>query len=372
MNFKISKSVFYNYLSIAARAISNYSPLPAFSGIKLDATNDGLILVGSDSDISIKTMILKANEESLKISSLGSIVIESKYIMDIIRKMDSEEIEVEVLENASALIKGENSEIKINGIRSIDYPDLDFSCPKEKVKMKSDALKNIITQTIFATSKSEYRPAITGVNFSCVNNKLRAVGTDSYRLARKEIVLDESLNFNVTIPARNLNEVLKTLDLAEDIEFAVNDKKAQFIIENTVIQTRLIDGAFPDIDRLIPVSFDHELTISASEIIGAIDRASFIKSDGVSIIRLNLSEEECILSSKSQEIGSFKENFKHPVFTGSPLSISFNGQFVFDALRVINKGDVRFKFCGEMKPFIIECVDDESILHLILPLRTYD
>lgn len=371
MNFKISKTVFYNALLIASRAISNFSPLPAFSGIKIEAKTDCLILIGSDSDISIKTILRTEEEESLKIVETGSIVLEAKYILDIIRKMNSDHIEFEMIENASAKIKTANSEFKINGMRANEYPNIDFTCPSMKFEMASDLLKEIISQTCFATSKSETRPVLTGVNFHCQNKRLNCVATDSYRLAKKSVDLEESFDFNITIPARNLNEVLKTLDLDEKVMVAVSDKKAQFVIENTLIQTRLIDGVFPETDRLIPVSFAYELEIDSHDITSAIDRASFIKNDGISVIKLSLDESECQLSSRAQEVGSSKEILKNSVFKGEHLDISFNGLYVFDALKVINKGKVRFSFSGEMKPFIVQSVDDSSILQLILPLRTY-
>ncbi len=371
MNFKISKTVFYNALQIASRAISNFSPLPAFSGIKIEAKPDCLVLVGSDSDISIKTIVRMNKEKSLSIKETGSIVIESKYILEIIRKMNSDEIEFEMIENASAKIKSETSEFKINGMRANEYPNIDFNCPTMRFEMNSDVLKEIISQTTFATSKSETRPVLTGVNFNCSNARLNCIATDSYRLAKKTVDLDENLSFNITIPARNLIEVMKTLDLDETVMISVSDKKAQFVIADTLIQTRLIDGVFPETERLIPVSFNYELEIDSQEILSAIDRASFIKNDGVSVIKLSLDENECLLSSRAQEVGSSKENLKNGVFKGEHLDISFNGLYVFDALKVINKGKVRFSFSGEMKPFIVQNVEDHSLIQLILPLRTY-
>lgn len=372
MNFKISKSVFYNSLAIASRAISSYSPLPAFSGIKIEVKNDCIVLIGSDSDISIKTIIKKSNEESLEIKQVGSIVIEARYLLDIIRKMNSDEIEIEMLENASVRIFSDTSEFKINGMRANEYPSLDFNTPGELIDIDSELLKTIIAQTVYATSKSEIRPVLTGVNFNCDNHVLTCIGTDSYRLARKQIKINNDVRFNITIPARNLNEVAKTLDLADQITFAVNDKKAQFIIADTVIQTRLIDGAFPETSRLIPNYFDYEMKVDASEILSAIDRASFIKKDGICVIKLSMDENNCMISSKSNEVGSSKETLRTAQFKGDHLDISFNGAYVFDALRALKGGEIIIRFCGDMRPFIIEKPEDSSILQLILPLRTYD
>lgn len=371
MYFKITKKNFYNALSVASRAISTFSPLPAFSGIKIDAKEDSLILTGSDSDISIQTTLHKTEDCSLEIRDMGSIVIEAKYILDIVRKIDADEIEFEMMDGSLSKISGNTAEFRINGMKANEYPSIDFTKPKESFILSEENLKKVITQTIFATSDKETRPVLTGVNFHCEGNELHCVATDSYRLAKKSIMIKESLNFSITIPSKSLQEVVKTLEGTRDVEISVNDKKAQFIINDTIIQTRLIDGAYPETNRLIPLQFDYELTIDSHDLLSAIDRASFIKNDGVSVIKFNLSENECVLSSKSIEVGSSTEVLNSASFKGNSLEISCNGRYVFEAIRAIGGNLVKFSLSGEMKPFIITSLDDDKILQLVLPVRTY-
>lgn len=371
MYFKVSKKEFYIALSVASRAISTFSPLPAFSGIKIDAKEDCLILTGSDSDVSIQTKLTKSEECVLEIRDMGSIVIEAKYILEIVRKIDADEIEFEMIDGSLTKISGNTAEFRINGMRANEYPAIDFSKPKECFALKEETLKKVILQTSFATSDKETRPVLTGVNFHCEGNTLHCVATDSYRLAKKTIDISESLNFNITIPAKSLSEVVKTLEGEGEVEIAVNDKKAQFIIHDTIVQTRLIDGVYPETSRLIPLQFDYELTIDSRDLLNAIDRASFIKNDGVSVIKFSLSEQECVLSSKSVEVGSSTEVLSSASFTGSSLEISCNGRYVFDAIKALSGSLVIFRLCGEMKPFIIKSVDDDNVLQLVLPVRTY-
>lgn len=371
MYFKVAKKNFYNALSVAARAISTFSPLPAFSGIKIDAKEDCLVLTGSDSDVSIQTKLVKSEDCNLEIRDMGSIVIEAKYILEIVRKINADEIEFEVIDGCSTKISGNTAEFRINGMRANEYPAIDFSKPKECFTMEEDILRRIILQTSFATSDKETRPVLTGVNFACYGTTLNCVATDSYRLAKKTIEIKESLNFNITVPAKSLQEVVKTLEDEGEVEIAVNDKKAQFIINDTIVQTRLIDGVYPETNRLIPLTFDYELTIDAKDLLDAIDRASFIKNDGVSVIKFSLSEDECVLSSKSVEVGSSTEVLNSASFVGNRLEISCNGRYVFDAIKALSGSLVKFSLCGEMKPFIIQSVDDASVLQLVLPVRTY-
>ena len=371
MYFKISKKEFYSALATVARAISTFSPLPAFSGIKIDVLADEIVLTASDSNISIQTRLHKGNDSTLEIHDMGAIVMEAKYILEIVRKIDSVDIEVEIIDGTLTKLSGNNAEFKINGMLSEEYPNIDFRKPNESFTLTQPLLKKMITQTIFATSDKENRPVLTGINFACNDHELRCIATDSYRLAIKTIEIDNASNFNITIPSKSLQEVVKILSDESFVEIGIDDKKAQFIIGNTIVQTRLIDGIYPETNRLIPLHFDYELTIDAHDLLTAIDRASFIKSEGVYINKFNLSENECVLSSNSLVVGSSTEVLNSASFSGNHLEISFNGGYLFDAIKALDGQLVKISFCGELKPFIIQSVDDETVLQLVLPVRTY-
>ncbi len=372
MYFKISKKEFYNALSAVSRAISSNSPIPSLSGIKIEVFNNEIYLTGSSSDISIKKRISNTEEETiLNVIEEGSIVIEAKYILEIVRKIDAVEIEVEIIDGSLTRISGQSAEFKINGMKASEYPALDFSKPERTFTINADVLLKVINQTSFATSDKETRPVLTGVNFKAVDNRLECVATDSYRLAKKVIDVNGIDDFNITIPAKSLAEIAKSIERESDIEIAVSDKKIQVYIENTTVQSRLIEGVYPETSKLIPNVFDHELVIDSRDMLNAIDRASFIKNDGISIVKLSASSNEIIISSKSQEVGSSFEKISAMSYTGDELEISFSGRYVYDAIKVLNCSEIKISFSGHMKPFIVRNVNDDSIVQLILPVRTY-
>lgn len=380
MYFKISKREFVNALATVTRAISTSTPLPLLSGIKIEVLADKICLTGSDADISIKkTIMADSDDYILDIKEPGAIVIKADVINSIVRKMDADEVEVEIIDGTRTKFTGHSVEQTVSGMNVNDYPNIDFSKPDMSFEIEPTTLMKIITQTCFATSDKETRPVLTGVNFKADGSKLECVATDSYRLAKKVVDLNKDYNFNITIPARSLrevgkssNEISKTLDSKQNIEIAVNDKKAQFTISDTLIQTRLIDGQYPDTNRLIPTEFRNELTVDARDMLNAIDRASFIKTDGVSIVKLSANNNEIILSSKVQEVGSSIEKIEAIAFKGEPIDISFSGRYVFDAIQVLGGSTVKISFSGEMRPFIIESTEDASVLELVLPVRTYN
>ena len=373
MNFKISKKVFYSSLQTVTRAISSNSPIPALTGVKIDVLEDSIILTGSDSDISIqKTLTANDEDINLVVSETGSIVIEAKYILEIVRKIDADDIDVRIVDGSLTKISGNNAKFEINGVRASEYPTLDFSKPSQSFDLDADELVSVINQTTFATSDKETRPVLTGVNFKAQEGKLECTATDSYRLAKKVLSLETDTSFNITVPAKSLNEIAKIIEKDSKVEICVSDKKAQFWVDQVLIQTRLIDGFYPETQRLIPTVFENELVIDSRDLLNAIDRASFIKNDGVSIIRLSAQPDRLVISTRSQEVGSSTEEIIPDSFEGKGINISFSGRYVYEAVRALNASIIRISFSGEMKPFVIKNVSEDSILQLVLPVRTYN
>jgi hypothetical protein len=161
------------------------------------------------------------------------------------------------------------------------------------------------------------------------------------------------------------------IDGEGEIEISLNDKKALFIFDNMKISTRLIEGNYPETARLIPSEFEYELIIEARTLLNAINRASFIKNDGVSIIKMDLASGEVVITSKSSDVGSV-ETIVPDSYEGNNLSIAFKGQYVYDAIRVLNAFKIKVQFGGTMKPFIITSLDNEDVLQLVLPIKTYN
>ena len=380
MNFSISKNKFYDSLQDVSHAISSTTPLPALKGIKMQVTRDNvMVLTASDNDITIqKTLSNESDEDlNLQVNEEGSIVIESKYLLDIVHKIDSDIVKIELIDGAFTMFKGNNAEFRINGMKASEYPTIDLSKPVDEMTLPVKTLIEIIEQTSFATSTSEQRAILTGVNFSLKKNKLQCCGTDSYRLARKIIDFESDKEVTFTIPAKSLAQVksILLLDETASITMNYNEKKCQFTANGIVLQTRLLEGNFPEADRLIsPLVFNRTLTVDRSLLISVIDRGMFIKNDNMSINRLQCSEDEILISNKSQEIGDFKQNLSldGATYEGEPLDISFSSIYVLQAARALKGNTICIKFSGEMKPFILTNPDDDSILQLSLPIRTYN
>lgn len=374
MNFKISKNKLNEALQLVSKASANVSPIPTLSGIKIDVSDNDITLIASDGDISIKKTLNNENYEDLKLSVIqkGSIVIDTRYLLEVVRKIDASTINFEIVDGSIIKIKGNQAEYNINGMRSSDYPLIDFNKLEKHFVLNSNEILKIINQTLYATSDKEYRPILTGVNFNLKNGVLNCVATDSYRLSRKKININSDLSFNITIPSKSLNELSKAIESSSDIDIYISDNKIQFYIDNAIIQSRLIDGIYPETDRLIPDKFTNVVKFNTKNLQNSIDRAIFIKNEGVSIVKLTINEKEATILTKSQEVGSLEEKLDYISYDGEEFNISFSGNYLLDALKSINSENIKISFSGSMKPFILEDEKDESTLQLILPVRTYN
>jgi len=367
MNFKIKRTVLLNALAKVSRAVSLKSPLPVLTGIKFDLKDDELILTGSDSDITIQTSI----NEDIEIIEKGSVVLSSKYILEIIKKIDSDTVHIYIVDGTLTRIEGSGSKFDLNGTSYIDYPRIDLNKSGVYFQMKSTDLKEAIEQTSFATSEKETRPVLTGVNFKARDNRLECIATDSYRLAKRILDIDSDITFNIIIPKKSLIEISRIIEKDELIDLYVSDRKVLFIFDSVLIQTRLIDGTYPDTSRLIPNDFDYSMSVDSSHLLSSIDRASLLSNEQTNIIKLSMNEDDVMISSYSQEIGSVEEYLSKAFYKGNSLHISFSAKYLTDAIRSINSDKVRLLFTGEMKPFIIKDLEKEDIIQLVLPVRTY-
>lgn len=373
LKLKVAKKALVEGITQVQKAICDVSPIASLRCIKMEAKEDTIILTGSDSSTTIKTVIQKDDNSSLNIEEEGAILLNSKNFGEMIKKADSEEISLEAIGNLLK-VRGASIQYKINSEDVKNYPDINLDKPDDSITVSADMLVDLIEKTTFACSKKETRPVLTGVNFALANKKMVVTATDSYRLTKKIDYLETDSSFDVTIPAKSLAIVKDCITKTgvEEIVLAVNDKKAQFLLGDLIFQTSIIDGTYPQTDRLIPTEFNHTLVIDKKVLHDAIDRMSFIKNDNMAIDKLSLSKDSAVLSNKSREIGESREELATAKFTGDDLTISFLGQYVLDALKALSGESVKISFVGDMKPFILSSLEDDSITELVLPVRTYN
>lgn len=369
MKFVVKKEILLDSLNNTSKAISTKNLIPILTGIKFDLKEDGLYLYASDTDVSIRTYIPRDKLTSL--DEIGSIVIGGKYIVEIIRKLPSTDISIEVIDGYKLIISTDNTEFNLNGVNPNEYPNLDLDETKEPIVINTNVFKDIINQTVFATSPSETRPLLTGINFRISGCELEVLATDSYRLARKLVSIDHKIenDVNIVIPGKNLIELTKMLDDEGTLELHLFSNKVLFKYGNMVFLSRLLSGTYPTTSNIIPKEFNIELECLFDDLFNMIDRASLLTSDREkNTIKLSLNKNELMISSNSPEIGKVEE--KISVDSDKSINISFSSKFMLDAIKSFNKEKIIICMNNDSSPIVIKNSEDSSLVQLVLPIKT--
>ncbi|HEC2154487.1 DNA polymerase III subunit beta [Staphylococcus delphini] len=376
MEFSIQRDYFITQLNDTLKAISPRATLPILTGIKIDATNEGIVLTGSDSEISIEITIPNQvdGQEIINVVEPGSVVLPGRFFVDIIKKLPGKEVRLSTNEQFQTLITSAHSEFNLSGLDPDQYPLLPQVSSDDALQLPVKVLKNIIAQTNFAVSTSETRPVLTGVNWLIQQNELICTATDSHRLAVRKLKLEEEIeDKNVIIPGKALAELNKIMTDSEDhIDIFFASNQVLFRVGNVNFISRLLEGHYPDTSRLFPENYEIKLGLNNSDFYHAIDRASLLaREGGNNVIKLSTGDTQIELSSTSPEIGTVKEEVTANDVEGGNLKISFNSKYMMDALKAIDNEEVEVEFFGTMKPFILKPKDDDTVTQLILPIRTY-
>lgn len=376
MEFSIQRDYFITQLNDTLKAISPRATLPILTGIKIDATNEGIVLTGSDSEISIEITIPNQvdGQEIINVVEPGSVVLPGRFFVDIIKKLPGKEVRLSTNEQFQTLITSAHSEFNLSGLDPDQYPLLPQVSSDDALQLPVKVLKNIIAQTNFAVSTSETRPVLTGVNWLIQQNELICTATDSHRLAVRKLKFEEEIeDKNVIIPGKALAELNKIMIDSEDhIDIFFASNQVLFRVGNVNFISRLLEGHYPDTSRLFPENYEIKLGLNNSDFYHAIDRASLLaREGGNNVIKLSTGDTQIELSSTSPEIGTVKEEVTANDVEGGNLKISFNSKYMMDALKAIDNEEVEVEFFGTMKPFILKPKDDDTVTQLILPIRTY-
>ncbi|MBH0230242.1 DNA polymerase III subunit beta [Halobacillus yeomjeoni] len=379
MKFIIQRDQLIESVQNVMKAISSRTTIPILTGMKIEATAEGIKLTGSDSDISIESYIPQEEDGIVYVENIepGSIVLQAKYFPDIVRKLPQNTVEIESDNHRNVTIRSGNAEFHLNGQDPEEYPQLPQLHTENSFELPIDLLKNLIRQTVFAVSTSETRPILTGVHVRMDNGELEFIATDSHRLASRKIPMEQPEGKelpSVVIPGKSLTELNKILDDSEEtIEISVTENQVLFRTKHLYFLSRLLDGNYPETSRLIPEQSKTIVKIDTKELLQSVDRASLLaKENRNNVVRLITKENNHLeITGNSPEVGNVVEEVTADDVEGEDLKISFSAKYMMDALKAVEYDQVKVEFTGAMRPFLIRPVDDEQILQLILPVRTY-
>lgn len=366
MNFTIKKEKLLNILQIADKAITPFCPQPYFKGVFVEIKNDSLTFITSDNQISIKTTL--TNKEEFNVEEEGNILLDEKLISEIARKIDSKEIKFDTMENDLIAVYGGNSKFELNVLSYEIYPKIDFGSINKKFKVNSCTLKTIVEKTAYACSEKEIQLNLTGINLFSKNGKLHALATDRFKLASKEINIDLQEEFNIVIPKKYFVSALQCID-QDEIELEIQNNKILFYSNETIIQSKLIEDLFPNVEPVFKNTINGTLIIKKNDLLKMIDRCSLIKNDkNKTPITIKIENNKLYISSEFKQT-SFNEEIENISYKGENVSIIYDSKFLVESLKVIDTEDVQIEFTKEKKAAILKNINDDSLILIVSPQK---
>lgn len=377
MKFSVNRNAFLAKLNDVQRAISTKTAIEILTGLKLDLTDGGLTLTGSNADITIQTQLpMTASTADLTIESTGSIVLPARFFSEIVKKLPEKTMKVTVNDHYQATITSGSASFTINGLDAVNYPHLPEIDTAEQLTIAGDVLKQIISQTVIAVSRQESRPMLTGIHVTIHNGELLAVATDSHRLSQRKITLTDApeVDYDIIVPGDAFRELSRMIDDNEQLHLRVAENQILFTWGTTAFYSRLLDGMYPETSRLIPQDSSTQVEFNAGVLLQAIERASLLSHAGqnnVVKLELDTDAQRATLSGNSPEVGNVEEELQFSSLSGEGIAISFNPDYMKDALRSFGQATIKLAFTQPLRPFTLVPSDDQGdFIQLITPVRT--
>ncbi len=370
MKFKISRSNFFKSLSHLHGIVDKKNSLPILANILIEAKNNQLILSSTDMDISIIEKI------SCNTMEEGSTTINAQILYDIVRKIDDSS-EIEIISNNGKLLslRADGSRFSLNCLPKEDYPIIEKDNSGVELNINSRILFKLIDKTKFAISNEETRYFLNGLYFNITkeNNKniVTLVGTDGHRLAKFSHEIDEQIDqlSGVIIPKKTIYELSKLLsEIDNDINISISSNKIIFTIGDIIFISKLIDGSFPDYNRVIPNNNNNILKIKRDKLLSAVDRVSTIANEKSPVIKFKLLKNILNLNTINNESSSASEDLTTN-YNGDEIQIGFNSKYIMDIINNLEDNEIIINFKDNTSPVIAQENSNTNLIYVLMPMR---
>lgn len=375
MKFLIERHLLETTLNNISRGLSTKTPLPVLTGIYIKAEREKLIFITTNKEISIRVEIPVS--ENLSIDEQGVCVVPGKYFIDIVKKIEGNNVEFTLFDTSTIKILSRNSDFTLIPFDSTNFPRTEFEPFGSRFQITCKDLKQIIKQTSFACATSENRIILTSLNFTIKGQQLTAIATDSFRLSKKIFEFADSYpNIQMNVPCRSIEEFTKIIpDSDEEIDVYVDSNHILFKYENLAFLSRLVEGLYPNTSSIVPQQFLLEVKFDRAELMAATDRASlFTELDSLNLVKITFkaSQETAEIASNSTEMGRVVETVS--VLERSEkldFQIAFSSKHLLDALKAVTTDTIVMKFTGEIRAAVLYGEGDESLVQFLIPVRIF-
>lgn len=369
MKITLEKNIFLNALNQAGSIVERKNTMPILAHILLQTKDNSLVMSSTDLDISL------VESMPVSVAEVGQVALPAHLLNEIVRKLPDQPVYL-TTNNGQTVLECGASKFNISSLNGDDFPAIgNGDAYPFKFTMKAWELRYLIDKTKFAMSTEETRYNLNGICLHVVESKgqvvLRAAATDSHRLACAHVQIPQGADTmpSIILSRKTVTELSKFLEKHEgDIQIALSGFQICFKAGDSFMSSRLIDGTFPDYERLIPYDNEKIILTDKRQFLDAVDRVSLISFDKMRPIKLNIHDNRIDISAPSSEFGSAKESVEAN-YTGEPIDIGFNGRYLMDLANMSEEGQVELRLQDAGTAALIADVGDESSLTVLMPMR---
>ncbi len=361
----ILQSNFAKGLNQVSRVVGNRTTLPVLSNILISAKKGHITLSATDLEIGVTTKIPG------KVDKEGDLTVPARLLSDFVLNNSDETIEV-TAEETKMKLKSERFEANIGGISAEEFPTIPNTNQESFCSIKKEDFIEALKKVAIAPAHDETRPVLAGIYFQFEAKNLVLAATDSYRLAENRLELEkEAGEKKMIVPTKTVTEVLRLAGGAEglsEIKLSSTENQVSFIIGETEVVSRVIEGAFPNYSQIIPASSKITAVASRAELVSAVKMASLFAKDAANNIKITVAPKELLISSAMAQAGGASAKVKASV-KGEEVSISFNARYILEMLQVVSSDEITLKFNDSASSGLIESAKDKGFIYLVMPLR---
>ncbi|MBB3235354.1 DNA polymerase III subunit beta [Phyllobacterium endophyticum] len=371
MRVTLERSNLLKSLNHVHRVVERRNTIPILSNVLLNADGASLALKATDLDLEV------TEATAAQVNQAGATTVPAHLLYDIVRKLP-DGAEVLLATNAdgnSMAVTSGRSSFRLQCLPQSDFPELTAGTFTHTFRMPSTALKGLIDRTQFAISTEETRYYLNGIYLHAIESdgalKLRAVATDGHRLARAELDAPSGVEGmpGIIIPRKTVAELQKLVDdpdIAVTVE--LSETKIRFTIGSVVLTSKLIDGTFPDYQRVIPSGNDKKLTIDRQSFASAVDRVSTISSERGRAVKLTIADGQLTLTVNNPDSGSATDELAAD-YDSDPIEIGFNAKYLLDITGQLTGSEAIFMLADAGSPTLVRDTGDENALYVLMPMR---
>lgn len=364
MKFSILQSDIWPVLQSVSRSVSLKSQLPVLANVLIQVDKNTLKLSATNLEIGVvKSLDVEVEEE-------GEVTIPARLFSEVIANLGGEKITI-IGNEAQIQVSTPSFSSTINGIASTEFPTIPLS-GKETLKVNIKNLLTSVPEVLFASAIDEARPVLTGILTEFKAKSLELVATDGYRLAHKTVSIEQSGDFKALVPRKTFEELMRLFseENAEEVLISSSDDQNQVIFKfgRTELSSRLIEGTYPNWEKIIPTDFKSKITVDRQEFLKSVKLASVFARSEANIVKLTNKPDKLILSSSAREMGSqTKEVVSNS--EGEELEIAFNTKFLIDVLNAIHTSNVYIQLSGNLSAAVLKPNGEEGVEYIIMPVN---